>query len=99
MLMIDAERDQAIIIPMPDGRQVRLEGSPNPDDPHRSVTITIPALRETDQIVLVVAGRRHSILGAKPKSSRTRIALSLPDDCRVRFSNRDRKPRKEQVNV
>jgi hypothetical protein len=97
MLMIDMEPEQAVVLPMPDGRQIRIEGSPEQADPQRSVTITIPALKATDQIMLIVAGRRHSILGAPPKSSRTRIALNLPDDCRVRFSNRDRKPRKEKA--
>jgi 6-phosphogluconolactonase/glucosamine-6-phosphate isomerase/deaminase len=99
MLMIDLDRNETMFLPMKDGREVRVENSSSPDDPNRSITITIPAVAETDQILLTIAGRGHSIQGAVQKSKRTRLALHLPDDCQIRYSHRERQPRKAASRV
>jgi hypothetical protein len=99
MLMHDMEPGEPIFLPRPDGREVRVETGLQIDPRANPVTITIPDLKETDQVLIVVGGRRLSIQGGKKKSSKTRLALALPDDCRVRYTNRERKPRKERARA
>lgn len=103
MLMIDLEPDEFLYLPTPDGREVCVE-APHADAGPQSVaitilspqptTVTVPGLKEHDRVDLTVGGCRMTIRGGKRKSHKTRLALDLPDDCRVRYSSRIRKPRK-----
>lgn len=94
MLMVQLEPAEAIYLPAPDGREVKLEAPAAGAEREHSVIITIPLLNSTDRVEVTVGGRRIGIGGAAWKSGRTRLALDLPDACKVRYRDRDRKPLK-----
>lgn len=99
MLMLELDQGEMIFLPAADRKETRIEIPRQSDTKTNPVTIAIPDLKETDQIILVIAGRRHSILGGKKRSAKTRLALALPEDCQIRYINRERKPRKDTTNV
>lgn len=105
MLMIDLEPDECLYLPTPDGREVRVEAPHAVAGPQsvaitipgpQATTVTVPGLKENDRVDLLVGGCRLTVRGGKRKSHKTRLALDLPDDCRVRYSRRIRKPRKQK---